>query len=70
MSPENYIAEQLSKEAQQYNGFNVILLHRYAKKYVGDSFEGRVCNNSKIAYLKLSYYDLVQRMLSIFIFIN
>uniref|UniRef100_A0AAF5PU13 Uncharacterized protein n=1 Tax=Wuchereria bancrofti TaxID=6293 RepID=A0AAF5PU13_WUCBA len=47
MPPEDYVAEQLSKEAQQYNGFNVILLHRLfneeieRKTYFGVQFSNR-----------------------------
>ncbi|VIO98360.1 Uncharacterized protein BM_BM9987 [Brugia malayi] len=47
MPPEDYVAEQLSNEAQQYNGFNVILLHRLfneeieRKTYFGVQFSNR-----------------------------
>ncbi|VDK76089.1 unnamed protein product [Onchocerca ochengi] len=47
MPPESYLAEQLSKEAQQYNGFNVILFDRLfneeieRKTYFGFQFSNR-----------------------------
>uniref|UniRef100_A0A915PS40 Uncharacterized protein n=1 Tax=Setaria digitata TaxID=48799 RepID=A0A915PS40_9BILA len=44
LAPESYVVEQLSKEAQQYNGFNAILLHREEverKTYFGVQFSNR-----------------------------
>lgn len=52
LPPENFVAQELSKEAQHYNGFNVILLHRYAKKCVWWQLRRQAFRKQWTTYLK------------------